>query len=345
LGEDGEVKNRPIITRLLLYSEDAMQTHSRRAVLAGFAALTLSPGPGTAQDQALKIVFPFSAGASADAVARLIAEHLQKSLGRPVIVENKVGAGGRIGAQAVKDALPNGAMLLFASGAQFTLQPHVFPSLGYDPFVDFIPISQVVKFDLALAVSSQLPVRSIKELVAWFKTNPVHAVYGSPGAGTGAHFAAMEFGRIFGLDLRHVAYRGTPAALPDLLTGRVPMYIASSAELLEQHKSGGISILAIAEATRSPILPDIPTLKESGVDVDAPGWFAFYAPAHTPAEVIESLAKAIVAATRAPETHAKILALGFQPTGTTPEELKQLQRAQFERWGPMVKASGFKAEQ
>jgi len=322
-----------------------MQTLSRRAVLAGTAALAFSSRRGTAQDQTLKIVFPFSAGASADAVARLIAEHLQKTLGRPVIVENKVGAGGRIGAQAVKDAPPNGAMLLFASGAQFTLQPHVFPSLGYDPFDDFLPISQVVKFDLALAVSSQLPVRSIDKLVAWFKTNPAHAVYGSPGAGTSAHFAAMEFGRVFGLDLRHVAYRGTPAALPDLLTGRIPMYLASSAELLEQHKSGGIRILSIAEAVRSPILPDIPTLKESGVDVDAPGWFAFYAPARTPVEIIDIQATAIIAATRAPETRAKIAALGFQPTGTTPEELKQLQRAQFERWGPMVKASGIKAEQ
>ena len=322
-----------------------MQSQSRRTVLAGFASLALSSRPGTAQEQALKIVFPFSAGASADAVARLIAEHLQKSLGRPVIVENKVGAGGRIGAQAVKDALPNGSVLLFASGVQFTLQPHMFPSLGYDPFVDFIPISQVVKFDLALAVSSQLPVGSVKELVAWFKTNPAHAVYGSPGAGTSAHFAAMEFARVFGLDLRHVAYRGTPAALPDLLTGRVPMYLASSAELLEQHKSGGIRILAIAEATRSPILPDIPTLKESGVDVEAPGWFAFYAPAHTSSEMIEDLAKAIVVAARAPETRTKIRALGFEPTGTTPAELKELQRAQFERWGSVVMASGFKAEQ
>jgi tripartite-type tricarboxylate transporter receptor subunit TctC len=322
-----------------------MQTLSRRAVLAGTAALAFSSRPGTAQDQTLKIVFPFSAGASADAVARLIAEHLQKTLGRPVIVENKVGAGGRIGAQAVKDAPPNGATLLFASGAQFTLQPHVFPTLGYDPFDDFLPISQVVKFDLALAVSSQLSVHSINELVAWFKANPAHAVYGSPGAGTSAHFAASEFGRAFGLDLRHVAYRGTPTALPDLLTGRVPMYMASSAELLEQHKSGGIRILAIAEAMRSPILPEIPTLKESGVDVDAPGWFAFYAPARTPGETIDTLAKAIVAATRAPETRAKIAALGFQPTGTTPEELKQLQRAQFERWGPIVTTSGIKAEQ
>ena len=219
------------------------------------------------------------------------------------------------------------------------------PTLTYEPFGDFIPISQVVKFDLALAVSSQVPVHSVKELVAWLKVNPERGVYGSPGAGTSAHFVAMEFARIFNLDLRHVAYRGTPAALPDLLTGRVPVYLASSAELLEQHKTGGLRILAIAEANRSLILPEIPTLKESGVDVDAPGWFAFYAPAHTPEEIIQTLAKEIVAATQATETRTKIQALGFEPTGTTPEELRQLQRDQFDHWGSVVKASGFKVEQ
>src|SRR5262245_42792721 len=135
-----------------------MHTLSRRAVLTGFAALTFWSQQGVAQDQTLKIVYPFSAGGSGDAVARLIAERLQKSLGRAVIVDNRVGAGGRIGAQAVKDGPPNGSVLLFASGAQFTLQPHIFPDLGYDPFADFIPISQVVKADLALAVGNQLPV-------------------------------------------------------------------------------------------------------------------------------------------------------------------------------------------
>lgn len=321
-----------------------MYTISRRAVLTGFAALTFGSRPGTAQDQTLKIVYPFSAGGSGDAIARLIAERLQKSLGRAVIVDNRVGAGGRIGAQAVKNAPPNGSMLLFASGAQFTLQPHIFPDLGYDPFADFIPISQVVKSDLALAVGNQLPVRSIKELIVWLEANPAQAVYGSPGSGTGAHFAGIEFGRICRLDLRHVAYRGTSAALPDLLAGRIPMYVTSSAEILEQHKSGGIRILAIAASMRSPFLPDIPTLKESGIDVDAPGWFAFYAPANMPRDIVERLEKEIVAAVREPETRGKILAMGYPITGTSSQELKQIQRVQFELWEPIVKASGFKAE-
>ena len=278
-------------------------------------------------------------------MARMIAEHLQSGLRRPVIVENRTGAAGRIGAQAVRDAPPDGPVLLLATGAHLTLQPHVFPDLGYDPFADFTPISQIVTFDQALVVSKQVPVQSINDLVAWFKANPDQAVYGSPGVGTGPHFIAMEFGRVFDLNLRHVPYRGTPAALPDVLAGRVPMYIASSAELIEHHKSGGLRIIATVGSARSPFLPDVPILKESGVHIEAPGWSAFYAPARTPREVVERLERDIAAAIHVPKTRARILAMGFQPTGTSADELKQIQRLEFDRWALVVKASGYKAEQ
>jgi len=142
-----------------------------------------------------------------------------------------------------------------------------------------------------------------------------------------------------------VPYRGTPAALPDLLAGRIPLYIALASELIEQHKGGAIRLLATADAARSPFLPDVPTLKESGIDIDGPGWFAFYAPARTPVNIVERLEKEIVAATRVPDTRTKILTMGFQPTGTTSEELRKIQREDFERWGILVRASGFKAEQ
>jgi tripartite-type tricarboxylate transporter receptor subunit TctC len=160
-----------------------MQTQSRRAVLAGLAALALSRRSAMAGEQPLKIVFPFSAGGAADSIARLFAEHLQKRVGRAAIVENLTGAGGRIGAQAVKNSAPDGRTLLFASASQISLQPHLFSSLGYDPFVDFVPVSQVVTVDLALAISSQLPVRSTSELIAWIRANPSQAICGSPGKG------------------------------------------------------------------------------------------------------------------------------------------------------------------
>jgi tripartite-type tricarboxylate transporter receptor subunit TctC len=322
-----------------------MQTHSRRSVLAGLAASLVSSRPGAAQAQTLRVVISFSAGGAVDGIARLIADRLRSSLGRSVIVENIVGAGGRIGARAVKDAQPNGTKLLFASNSQMTLQPHIYRDLGYDAFNDFVPISQTVRSEVAFAVGGQSPIHSIKELIAWLKANPSQALYGSPGIGTGPHFAGREFARLSGLDLRHAPYKGTSAALPDVLAGRVPLYIALTAELIEQHKSGAIRILATADAARSPFLPDVPTLGESGIEIEAPGWFAFYAPAGTPEDIVARLEKEIVAATNAPEMRTKIETMGYLPTGTTSDALRKIQRADFERWGTIVKASGFEVEQ
>jgi tripartite-type tricarboxylate transporter receptor subunit TctC len=321
-----------------------MQTHSRRAVLTGIAASVLSARTWAAPDQTLKIVFPFSAGGAADGTARLVAEHLRDSFGRAVIVENITGAGGRIAARAVKDAQPNGATLLFASSSQMTLQPHIYRDLGYDAFDDFVPVSQTTKSEVAFAVGSQSPVHSIKEAIDWFKDNPAQALYGSPGTGTAPHFVGLEFARLGGLDLRHAPYKGTPAALPDVLAGRIPLYIALTAELIEQHRSGAIRLLATADAARSPFLPEVPTLREGGIAIDAPGWFAFYAPARTPGDVVARLEKAIIAATQAPDTRTKVLAMGYEPTGTTSEALRKIQQSDFERWAGLVKASGFKAE-
>ena len=323
-----------------------MQIHSRRGVLAGFTALALPSRFAIARDRSsLRLVFPYSPGGSADAIARLFAEQLQMRLGRAVIVDNRAGAGGRIGAQAVKNAAPDDETLLFASASQMSLQPHLFRNLGYDPFIDFVPVSQVVTVDLALAVSGQLPVHSIAELVNWMKADPARAVYGSPGTGTAPHFICTEFGRTTGLNLRHTPYRGTPAALPDVIAGRVPMYMAFLSELQEQHRAGHIRILATAAATRSSFLPQITTLKESGIDVDASGWFAFYAPARASGETVQRLTKEIVAIARELEIRAKMRAQGFEPTGTTSDELRRLQHADFQRWGPIVKTSGFTVEE
>jgi len=221
-----------------------MHPLSRRAALIGLALAALWPGHAGSQEQTLKIIFPFAAGSSADAVARMLADHMQKSLNRPVIVENRPGAGGRVGARAVKDAAPDGATLLFSNGGTVTVQPHVYSNLGYDPLADLLPVTQVVKFDPALVVSGKLPTRSMPELVAWLKANPDQATFGSPAVGTAVHFAGIELGRLAKLDLRHVPYKGTPAAVPDLMTGRLPMYISSVAEFIEHHKEGSIRVLA-----------------------------------------------------------------------------------------------------
>lgn len=325
-----------------------MTTVSRRSIVRGLGSLALLPSfsiPGQAQVPVLRIVFPFGAGGVADGILRHLAERLHADLSRPVIVENKPGAGGRLGALAVKESPPDGSTLLFAAGAQMFLQPHAFPNLGYDPFVDFVPLTQAWTFDQALVVGTHVPAKSLGELAAWFKANPDQAVYGTPGPGTGAHFAGVEFARLAKVELRHAAYRGTPAALPDLIAGRLPAYIASAAELNEQHKAGAIRILATLDAQRSPFRPEVPTFQESGFDIIAPAWFAFHARAQTPKPILDRLQKAIVAALHTPEMQAKIRALGLLPTGTTAEEATRLQRAEYDRWGPVVKASGYRAEQ
>jgi tripartite-type tricarboxylate transporter receptor subunit TctC len=274
----------------------------------------------------------------------MIAEELQKNLGRPVIVENKTGAGGRIGVQAVKATPADGSTLLFAAAAQFTLQPHVVVDLGYDPSADFVPVSRIVKFDQALAVSGTVQARSIDELVTWLRANPDQAAFGSPGPGTGAHLAGLEFGRAYGIALRHVPYRGTPAALPDLVAGRLPIYLASTAELSEQHKSGSIRILATTGAQRWAAFPAIPTLKESGVNIEAPGWFAFYARSGTPVAATERLEKEISAVAAMPAVRAKIEAVGFEATDLTARDLARVQRAEFDAWAAVVRTIGFKPE-
>jgi tripartite-type tricarboxylate transporter receptor subunit TctC len=322
-----------------------MMIVSRRTALFGCSALTLLPATGWSQDRSLKIVYPFSAGNAAEAVARLIADRLQRDLHRPVIVENKSGASGRIGARAVKDALADGTVLLFAVSSQMTIQPHLATDVGYDPFADFTPVSQVMALDQSVAVPANSSIRSLRELIDWYRANPEQAIYGSPGVGTGPHLVALELARALGLHLRHVAYRGTASALPDLFTGRIPTFFTASAELIEHHASGRIRILAIGGARRSPLLPDVPTFKESGADIDAIGWYGLYAPARTPTEAVRSLEKEIIAAVHDPQISARIQAMGFRPTGTTADELRKIQRTDFEYWSRVVSATGLKGTQ
>jgi tripartite-type tricarboxylate transporter receptor subunit TctC len=316
------------------------------------AALTLIlaglfPVPIQAQIGAepTRIVFPFAAGGSGDALARLIAEHLRVALDLPVIVENRAGAQGRIGVQAVKAAAPDGKTLLLTPVAPMSIYSHVYKSLAYDPIVDFQPISQVATFDFAIAVGPQVPAKSLRELVDWLKANPSQGSYGTPAAGTLPHFFAVQFARAAGLDLRHVGYRGSAAALTDLVGGQIPIVVTTTSDLLEQHKSGRIRVLATSDAGRSPFLPELPTFQEAGYDIQGTGWYGVFAPAKTPADMVERLNKAIVAAVQAPAVRERLLAFGLQPTGTSAAELARIQQADSALWEPAVKASGFAPEQ
>ena len=318
---------------------------SRRAGLLALAAMLAAPPLAQAQDQAVRIVFPFTAGGSGDALARLIGDKLAAALGRPVVVDNRTGAAGRIGVVAVKNAAPDGGTLLITPIAPVAVMQHVYPNLEYDPFKDLAPVSQLATFDFAVGVGSHVPAQSVKELVAWVKADPSRAAFGSPAAGALPHFFGVLFGRAAGLELRHVAYRGSAAAVSDLVSGHVPMVFTTLSDLLEQHKAGRVRILAVSGAARSPFLPAAPTFRESGFDIEGSAWYAAFAPAGTPAAVIERYSRIMADAVRSPDVKDKLLGFGLQPTGTAAAELAKIQRADSDRWAPAVKASGFKPTQ
>jgi tripartite-type tricarboxylate transporter receptor subunit TctC len=316
-------------------------------VLVAAAMPAFAPAPAVAQtaEPTVRIVFPFAAGGSGDALARLIAEHLRTALNQPVIVENRTGAQGRLGVQAVKAAAPDGNTILLTPVAPMSVYQHVYKTLAYDPVADFAPVSQVATFDFAVAAGPQVPATTLKELVTWLKANPAQGSYGTPAAGTLPHFFAVSFAKATGLDLRHVGYRGSAAALTDLMGGQIPIVFTTTSDVLESHKAGRITVLATSANARSPFLPEVPTFKEAGFDIEGSGWYGVFAPAGTPADVVARLSAATAAAVQTPQIRERLLAFGLVPTGTSAAALAKIQQADSELWAPAVRASGFTPEQ
>jgi tripartite-type tricarboxylate transporter receptor subunit TctC len=310
-------------------------------MLVVVAGLLATPARAQIGGEPVRIIFPFAAGGSGDALARIIAEHLRPALGQPVIVEDRPGAQGRIGVQAVKAAAPDGKTLLLTPVAPMSVYAHVYKTLAYDPVADFEPIAQVATFDFGLAVGPQVPAKTLAELVTWLKANPTQGSYGTPAAGTLPHFFAVQFARAAGLDLRHVGYRGSAAAVTDLIGGQIPMLVTTTSDLVQQHTAGSIRVLATSGKARSPFLPDLPTFREAGYAIEGTGWYGMYAPAKTPADVVARLNAGVVAAVQVPATKERLMAMGLVPTGTTAAELTAIQKADSDLWAPAVKASGF----
>jgi tripartite-type tricarboxylate transporter receptor subunit TctC len=316
----------------------------RIALAAALGLIMIDPGSAQSSESTIRIVTSYPAGGVGDMAARMIADFMRTRLNRTVIVENKPGAAGRLGIQSVKDAAADGSVLLFTPIAPMVLFPHVYDNLAYDPVRDFQPISQVGTFDLGVAVGANVPAKNLKELVDWLKSHPDQAAYGTPAAGSLPHFFAVLFARQADLDLRHVAYKGNPQAITDLIGGHLPLFFTSTQDLVEPHKAGRIRVLATSGRERSTALPEVPTFTESGYAIHGEGWYGIYAPAKTPAEVVAQLNRAVVEAVRTDEFSKRLKPLGVQPTGTSPEEFSRIQKSDSELWGPVVRASGFKPE-
>jgi tripartite-type tricarboxylate transporter receptor subunit TctC len=313
-----------------------------RTLLATIGLIAAAPASAQLIEQPVRIVLPYAAGGVGDAITRLIAASMHAALKRPVIVENKTGAAGRIGVRHVKDAAADGSVLLFTPIAPMSVFPHVYGELGYDPAADFQPISQIATFDLCVAVGPNVRAASLGELVDWLRTHPEQAVYGSPAAGSLPHFFGTLFAQTAGLDLRHVPYKGNSHALPDLIGGHLPVFFTSTPDVVALHREKRLHVLATSGAERSAGLPEVPTFKEAGYAIRGDGWYGIYAPAKTPPEMIARLNKIVVDAVQSPEIRSRMIDLGLRPTGTSPDELAKIQRADLQLWGPIVKASGFK---
>jgi len=214
----------------------------------------------------------------------------------------------------------------------------------YDPFADFEPIAEIAKFEFALAVGPMAPVKSLAELAAWLKANPDKTNFAPPGLGSLPHFLPLKFGALIGVDLRPIPFRGSAPATLEVIAGHIPIVSNPLSELIEQHKSGAVRILAVATHARTPMAPDIPTFLEQGYDVEGSGWYGVYAPAHTPKALIDRLNALIVGYMRSDVGRARAQQIGVEPTGSTPAELAAIQKADFERWAPVIKASGFRGE-
>ena len=319
----------------------------RPLALACIAAFAIAAPPARADvDKPVRLLVGFAPGGSADIAARVIADRIKDDLRQPVVVENRPGAGGRLVADAVKNAPADGSVLMLTPIVVTVLAPMVFSKLSYDPIADFAPVAQVANFQFALSVNASHPAKNMQELVAWYKANPTKANFGSPAAGSLPHFFGVMIARGTGVDLVHVPYNGGGPMMNALVGGdQIVAAIDTLVEQVELHRTGRVRILATSGASRSPLLPDVPTFTEAGLaGIEGTAWFGVYAPAKTPESTVRQLNAAINRALANGELRERLTKLGLEPAGGSPADLAARMAQDTARWAPIVKASGFRAD-
>ena len=324
----------------------------RRRALLRLAGLATALGPAAFATPAraqtaptLKIIVGYPAGATSDALARSVAEQMAAALKQTVIVENKVGAGGRIANELVKAAPPDGSTLLMTPVATMGIFPHSYAGQLRYPFKDFVPVAHLSNFQLGWGVANAVPAKTLAEYVAWVKADPAkNGFYGSAAPGSIPHFFGVMFARAAGLTLTHVPYKGTAAAMQALASGEIAALSTVAADIRALVQADRARLLAVAGDARDPAFPNVPTFKEQGFDLVAKPWYALFAPAGTPPAAIERLSKAAMAAVADPATAKRLADMGLEPTGWPAERLAAVLKADYEHWGPVIKASGFKPE-
>jgi tripartite-type tricarboxylate transporter receptor subunit TctC len=313
----------------------------RTSLAIALAGSLLALAPAAAQDwptKTVRIVVPFGPGSTPDMVARLIADRLQQKLGQSFVIENKPGASGNLGTDAVAKAEPDGATIGVSIGGPLAINTLLFSKLPYDPAKDIAPITQLITQPSALVVNSAVGVNSVAELVALLKREPGKYNFGSIGNGSLSHLAMEAIALKSGTQMVHVPYPGSPQAMTAVLRGDVAMACLPAIAVTPQLASGKVKILAVSTGKRSALLPDIPTLKEAGIDVEADAWMGLIAPARTPEAAIAKIHNEVVDAIKAPEAREKLAIQLMEPVGNSPAEFRAVIEREVTRWAPVIKA-------
>jgi tripartite-type tricarboxylate transporter receptor subunit TctC len=293
----------------------------------------------------IRLVVPFPAGESVDATARLVGQSWSAALGQQILVDNRGGAGGTIGSDAVAKSAADGYTLLWGNVGPLAIGPGLYKQLGYDVAKDFEPVSLVATLPFVLFASPALPVKSVIELVAYARAHPGEINFGSTGVGSGLHLIGELFKSEAAIQIVHVPYKGIAQALPEMMSGKVQIAFNTIPAFLPHVKSGRLKALVITSTSRSPLLPDVPTTPEAGLPgVLGASWHAVVVPAGTPREIVNKLNVTLVDTIAAPELHAALIAQGARPVGSSPEELKTFMREEAAKWARVIQSSGARAD-
>ena len=292
--------------------------------------------------RSVRIIVPFAPGGTTDIFARLAAQKLSERLGRQFIVENIGGASGNIGTGQAARAAPDGYTILFAFSS-YVVNPTLFDKIPYDPYRDFAPVTLAVSSTTVLSVNPSLPARTVKELVELVRANPGKYNFASPGAGTQAHLAGEQMRQSLNLDLVHVPYSGAGPSVTAIVGGHSPIGFSTIASAAAQIKGGTLRALAVTGKTRSPILPDVPTMTEAGYpDIEGDSWVGVLVPAQTPKDIVALLHREIVAIIALPDIKERLVTLGFDPVASSPEEFGRRIAAEIETWAKVIKAGNLR---
>ena len=318
--------------------------------IAVLLLLTLPALPSVALAQAwpskpIKWVVPFAPGGTTDILARTVGEKLGAALGQPVIVENRPGAGGGVGADFVAKSPPDGYTLVGGTISTHAINASLYKSLPYDPVRDFVPITLIARLPNLLVINPNVPAKNVAELVALMKANPGKWNFASAGNGTSQHLSGELFKSIAGVDMQHVPYKGSPPALQDVVGGQVTMTFDNITTALPLAKAGNLRALAVTTAQRSAVAPEIPTMAEAGLaGYEIGSWQGVFAPAGTPPEIVRRLNTEIVRILKSPEIHDKLIALGAEPVGNSVDEFGAMVKSEVAKWGDVVKRSGARVD-